>query len=90
MSNQNASMPLLISLALVIAGLLIGVISGLGSGSILGGVVAFAGLVPACYAAWVGVQKEGQGTLLWAILLILASLGVGGLLVILWLVDKVF
>ena len=90
MSNQNASMPLLIALAMIIGGLLIGAVSGLGSGSLLGGLLAGAALIPACYCAWLGVQKETQTTLLWSILLILASLGVGGLLIILWLISKVF
>ena len=90
MSSPNASMPLLFSLGMVLGGLLIAAITGLASGSLAGGLLAGAGLIPACYAAWVGVQKETQTTLLWSILLILGSLGVGGLLIILWLVDKVF
>ncbi len=90
MSNQNSSMPLFASAALVIAGLVIGAISGLSSGSLLGGVLALAGLFPACYSAWLGVQQETQTTLLYSILLVLASVGVGGLLIILWLVSAVF
>ena len=90
MSNQRAGFPLLLSLGLVVAGLLIGVIGGLASGSLVGGLVAGAGAVPACYGAWLGVQQETQSTLLWSILLIIGSLGVGGLLLILWLVSAVF
>lgn len=89
-AQQNSSMPLFVSLGLIVAGLIIGLIGGIGSGSLIGGLVAAFGLLPACYAAWLGVQKEGQGTLLGAILLIFGSLGVGGLLLILWLVAKVF
>lgn len=83
-------MPLLVALAMVIGGLLIGVLSGFGSGSLLGGLLAAAAIVPACYCAWLGVQQETQTTLLWSVLLVLASLGVGGLLIVLWLVAKVF
>lgn len=90
MSNRSAGAPLLLSLGLVVAGLLIGVIGGLTSGSLGGGLLAGAGVIPAAYGAWLGIQQETQGTLLWSILLILASLGVGGLLLILWLVSAVF
>lgn len=90
MSNRSAGMPLLFALGLVVAGLLIGAIGGLSSGSLAGGLVAGAGLIPACYSAWLGVQQETQTTLLWSILLVLASLGVGALLLILWLVSAVF
>jgi hypothetical protein len=90
MSNQSASMPLLISLGLVVAGLLVGAIGGLTSGSLAGGLIAGAGLIPACYSAWLGMQKETQTTMLWAVLLILGSLGVAALLLILWLVNAVF
>ena len=77
MSSPNASMPLLLSLGLVLGGLLIAAVSGLASGSLLGGLLAGAGLIPACYSAWLGVQKETQTTMLWSVLLIFASLGVG-------------
>jgi hypothetical protein len=36
------------------------------------------------------MQKETQTTMLWAVLLILGSLGVAALLLILWLVNAVF
>ena len=94
MSNQsaspNASMPLLVAAGLIGVGLIIGVISGLSHGSILGGLIALAGLVPASYAAWLGIQKETQTTLLYSILLVVGALGVGGLLMILWLISAVF
>ena len=90
MSKPNATMPLLVSAGLIVAGLLIGVIGGLGSGSLAGGLIAVTAVVPSAYAAWLGVQQETQGTLLAAILSLLASLAVGGLLIILWLVAKVF
>lgn len=90
MSNKSPGVPLLITLGLVVAGLLIGAIGGISSGSLVGGLVAAAGFIPACYCAWLGVQQETQTTLLWSILLILASLGVGGLLLILWLINAVF
>ncbi len=94
MNNQsaspNASMPLLVAAGLIGVGLIIGVISGLSHGSIVGGLLALAGLVPASYSAWLGIQKETQTTLLYSILLALAALGVGGLLTVLWLISAIF
>jgi len=79
--------PLLISLGLVAAGVLIAALGGITAGSILGGVVAALGVVPAAWAAWAGMQKETQASLGMALLLVFVSLGVGGLLLLLRVVD---
>ena len=86
-SSPKVQTPLLISLGLVAAGVIIAAIGGITAGSILGGVVAALGVVPACWAAWAGMQKETQSSLGMAILLVFVSLGVGGLLLLLRVVD---
>ncbi|HEU5056115.1 MAG TPA: hypothetical protein VFU21_06305 [Kofleriaceae bacterium] len=86
-SSPKVQTPLLISLGLVAAGVIIAAIGGITAGSILGGVVAALGVVPACWGAWAGMQKETQASLGLAILLVFVSLGVGGLLLLLRVVD---
>jgi hypothetical protein len=86
-SSPRPQTPLLISLALVGAGVLIAALGGITAGSILGGAVAALGVVPAAWAAWAGMQKETQGGLAMAILMVFVALGVGGLLILLRLVD---
>jgi hypothetical protein len=92
MSKANPTTPLVISLAMVIAGVLIAAVSGSGlsGGSVLGGLVAGLGLIPSCYAAWAGIQQETQKSLGMAILMVLVSLATGGLLLVLALFDKIF
>ena len=85
--SSNARTPLLISAALVGAGLVIALLSGLTHGSLLGGVVAAAGAIPSAYAAWAGMQKETQTSLAAALGMLFASLGIGALLIILWVID---
>ena len=86
-SANRTQAPLLLALALIAAGVIIAALGGITSGSILGGIVAALGLVPACYAAWLGMQKETQGSLGLALLLVFVSLGVGGILLLLRVVD---
>jgi len=86
-SSAKVQTPLLISLGLVAVGVIIAAIGGITAGSIVGGVVAALGVVPACWAAWAGMQKETQASLGMALLLVFTSLGVGGLLLLLRVVD---
>jgi hypothetical protein len=86
-SSPKVQTPLLISLGLVGVGVIIAAIGGITAGSIPGGVVAALGVVPACWAAWAGMQKETQASLGMALLLVFVSLGVGGLLLLLRVVD---
>ncbi len=86
-SSNRTQAPLLVALGLIAAGVIVAAVGGLTSGSILGGIVAALGAVPACYAAWLGMQKETQGSLGMALLLVFASLGVGAILVLLRVVD---
>jgi hypothetical protein len=86
-SSTRTQAPLLLALGLIVAGVIVTAIGGLTSGSILGAIIAALGVVPACYAAWLGMQKETQGSLGMALLLVFASLGVGGILLMLRVVD---
>lgn len=80
--TPRAQTPLLVSVAFVAAGVVIAALGGITKGSLLGGAVSALGVVPAAWAAWAGMQKETQGSLAMALLLVFVSLGVGGLLII--------
>jgi len=85
--TPSSQTPLLVSLGLVAVGVIIAALGGITEGSILGGVISALGVVPAAWAAWAGMQKQTQGSLAMAILMVFASLGVGGILILLRLVD---
>jgi len=87
MSKPSPTTPLAVTAAFILAGLVIAAMGGFGSGSIWGGVIAGLGAIPACWAAWVGMQQETQGSLALSLLLALASIGIGGLLIVLRFVD---
>ena len=42
---------------------MIAALQGFTHGSILGGIIAAAGAIPACFGMWKGIQQETQGTL---------------------------
>ena len=85
----DSKLPALVAFALVGVGLVIGLVGGFTEGSILGGVVAAAGAIPAMIGMWKGIQQESQATLGISVVAVLASLGVGGLLIILRVIDLV-
>lgn len=87
MSKSSVQTPLFISLALVVVGLILGAIGGLGSGSIVGGIIAACGIIPAAWAAWAGMQQETQKNLAGALAMVFVSLAVGGLLLILGIIN---
>ncbi len=87
MSQASAKVPLLISLAFVGIGLVLGLIGGSAGTLIAGGVIAAAGVIPAAWGAWAGMQGETQAGLSGALGMVFLSLGVGGLLVILGIID---
>ena len=71
------------SLGLVALGLVIAVISGFGAtGSIVGGVVAGIGVVPAAWGMWAGIQHKTQGAMAGPTLMIVGSLGTAAALII--------
>lgn len=86
-SSPPTQAPLLLSLALVAAGVIVAAVGGIASGSVLGAAIAAGGAVPALYATWTGMQKQTQGSLGMALLLVFASLGVGAILLLLRVVD---
>lgn len=85
--SPDSKLPVAISLAFVAVGLIIGLIGGFTSGSWAGGIIAAMGVFPAMVGLWKGVQQENQGTLGLSVVAVLVSLGVGGLLIVLKLVD---
>ena len=70
-------------------GIVIAAAQGFTKGSIAGGVVAALGAIPACFGMWKGIQQETQGTLALSVTAVLASLGVGAVLIILRIVHWV-
>lgn len=85
----DSKTPAYVALALVAAGIAIAAVQGFTKGSILGGVVAGCGTIPACFGMWKGIQQETQGTLAISVLAVLVSLAVGALLIILRVVHWV-
>ena len=86
MSNPpNPKPSLLLALVVVGAGLLLGLIGF----RLAGGIVAGAGVIPSCYAAWIGMQQETQGSLAKAIGMVFLSLGVGAVLLVWALVGSI-
>jgi hypothetical protein len=63
--------------------------NGLLHGSILGGIIAAGGAIPACFGMWKGIQQETQGTLALSVVAVLVALGVGAILIVLGIVHAV-
>ena len=83
----DSKTPVFIALAAVAVGIVIAAVQGITHGSILGGVVAALGAIPACFGMWKGIQQETQGTLAISVTAVLASLGIGALLIVLRVVS---
>ncbi len=85
----DSKMSAMVAFGLVALGIVIAAIgsNGLLHGSIIGGVIAAAGAIPACFGMWKGIQQETQGTLAISVATCLLSLAVGALLIILRFVD---
>jgi len=83
----DSKTPALAAVGLVVLGLVIAALQGFTHGSILGGIVAALGAVPALIGMWKGIQQETQGTLAASVAAVLLSLAVGGLLIVLRFVD---
>lgn len=83
----DSKTPAFVAFAMVIAGIAIAVAQGLFHGSIAGGVLAALGAIPACYGMWKGIQQETQGTLAISVTAVLLSLVVGGLLIVLRILN---
>ena len=83
----DSKTPALVAFGLVVLGLAIAAVQGFTHGSILGGLIAASGAIPACYGMWKGIQQETQGTLATSVVAVLVSLGVGALLILMKIVD---
>lgn len=83
----DSKTPAFAALGLVVLGLVIAAIQGISHGSIAGGIIAALGAGPACFGMWKGIQQETQGTLAISVGAVLLSLGVGGLLILLAIVN---
>jgi hypothetical protein len=83
----DSKTPALVAFIMVVAGIAIAAVHGLIHGSILGGIIAAAGAIPACYGMWKGIQQETQGTLAISVTAVLVSLAVGGVLIVLGVVS---
>ena len=80
----DSKTPAMAAIAMVVLGLVIAVAQGgLSHGSLLGGVIAALGAVPACFGMWKGIQQETQGSLAASVAALLVALAVGGVLIIL-------
>jgi hypothetical protein len=79
--------PAFVAYVMVVVGIAIAAAQGLLHGSILGGVIAAAGAIPACYGMWKGIQQETQGTLALSVSAVLVSLAVGAILIVLRVVS---
>lgn len=78
-----------LSLVLIGVGALVSILTGLGPGAIVGGLIAAAGAVPAGYAAWQGMQAATQGALARALGALFLALAVGGVLIVVGAINWV-
>lgn len=83
----DSKTPALVAYVLVLVGVVIAAVQGLTHGSIGGGIVAAAGAIPAIFGMWKGIQQETQGTLALSVGAVIASLAVGGALIVLRIVH---
>jgi hypothetical protein len=83
----DSKTPALAAVGMVVLGLVIAALGGFTKGSILGGIIAGLGAIPACYGMWKGIQQETQGTLAMSVGAVLLSLAVGAMLILLRFVD---
>ncbi|HEY0482696.1 MAG TPA: hypothetical protein VGD37_34475 [Kofleriaceae bacterium] len=83
----DSKTPVIVAFVMVAAGILIAAAQGLLHGSILGGVIAAAGAIPACFGMWKGIQQETQGTLALSVAAVLVALAVGAILIVLRFVS---
>jgi hypothetical protein len=86
---SDSKTPALIAVGMIVLGLVIAALQGLSHGSIAGGIIAALGAGPACFGMWKGIQQETQSTLALSVAAVLASLAVGGLLIVLRIIHWV-
>jgi hypothetical protein len=79
--------PAIVAFVMVVAGIAISAAQGIFHGSLLGGVIAAAGAIPACFGMWKGIQQETQGTLALSVAAVLVALAMGAILIVLRFVS---
>jgi len=89
MPEADNKTPAFAALGLVAIGIVIAAVQGFVHGSIGGGIIALFGAIPACFGMWKGIQQETQGTLGLSVVALIASLLVGGLLIVLRVIHWV-
>jgi uncharacterized membrane protein YidH (DUF202 family) len=86
--TPDSKTPALAAFGLAILGLVIAAVQdSVLHGSILGGLVAFIGVIPACYGMWKGIQQETQTTLALSVGSVLVTLAVAAALIVLRVVS---
>ena len=83
----DSKTPVVVAFVMVVAGIAIAAAQGIVHGSLVGGIIAAAGAIPACFGMWKGIQQETQGTLAISVIAVLASLAIGALLIVLRVVS---
>jgi hypothetical protein len=88
--SPDSKLPAMVAIGFVVVGLIIALaIGGVTGGSMIGGVIAALGAIPACVGMWKGIQQQTQTTLAISIGALLLALGVGGVLIILRVIDLI-
>ncbi len=77
----------MLSLGLFLVALLVAVVGGLGSGSVLAALIALVAAGIAGWGVWKGVQSERQTGMALSIVLLLLNLSLAGLTLVLKLID---
>jgi hypothetical protein len=86
--TPDSKTPALAAFGLAILGLVIAALQGsVLHGSITGGIIAFCGVIPACFGMWKGIQQETQTTLALSVASVLVTLGVAAALIVLRVVS---
>src|ERR1700733_8432167 len=86
--TPDSKTPALAAFGLAILGLVIAAMQGsILHGSITGGIIAFCGVIPACYGMWKGIQQETQTTLALSVASVLVTLGTAAALIVLRVVS---
>lgn len=89
MPTPDNKTPAMVAFAFVAVGIVIAALQGLTHGSIVGGVIAALGAIPACFGMWKGIQQETQGTLALSVVAVLVALAMGGVLIVLRVIHWV-
>jgi hypothetical protein len=86
--TPDSKTPALAAFGLAILGLVIAAMQGsILHGSITGGIIAFCGVIPACFGMWKGIQQETQTTLALSVASVLVTLGTAAALIVLRVVS---